>query len=242
MFAVFPQRCRGVRVRVTIDQLIRAALVAIALSLVTPAAVAAELCGGPLSNNNFGRPLDYASDQDKYGFGDGAKNKLALVEDYHFNSDVEMLVSGMTGPLPTDLHYTLRHFPNHYRALHSIAKWHLQNPSPDDEECNCVKWLLPAECYFTRAITFRPQDPVLYYILGIYLHKKGDLERARDAYNDASKLGLDGAEFQYNYGLLLVDLEDYELAREYAKKAYGGGVPFPGLRNKLKRAGQWRDG
>lgn len=208
----------------------------------TSGSYAAGLCGGPLGDNNFNRPLDYASNQDKYGYGEGKTNKLALVENFHFNSDVEMLVDGMTGPLPTDIHYTLKHFPNHYRALHSMAKWHLQNPNPDDEECDCLRWLLPAECYFTRAITFRPRDPMLYYILGIYLHQSGELDRSFEAYSDAAKLGLNAAEFHYNFGLLLVDQGNYELAREYAKRAYTNGVPFPGLRNKLQRVGEWRDG
>ena len=94
-------------------------------------AVHAALCGGPLDDNNFNRPLDYTSDRDKYGFGEGRTNKLALVEDHHFNADVEMLIDGINGPLPGDIHYTLKHFPNHYRALHTMAKWHLQNPNPE---------------------------------------------------------------------------------------------------------------
>ena len=210
-------------------------------TLCGPASRAAELCGGPLSDNNFDRPLDYTSNEDKYGWSEGQKNKLALVENAHFTAEVEMLVDGVNGPLPGDIHYTLKHFPNHYRALHAMAKWHLQNPNPRDEDCgDCLAWLLPAECYFTRAITFKPKDPMLYYILGVYQHQKGDLGAALDAYNDAEKLGLTDAEFHYNFGLLLVDLKDYEGAREYAAKAYSAGAPFPGLRNKLERAGEWR--
>jgi tetratricopeptide (TPR) repeat protein len=198
-----------------------------------------ELCGGPLSDNNFGRPLDYTSDFDKFGFSDGAANKLELVESFHFDRDVEMLVAGMQGPLPGDIHYTLKHFPNHYRALYSMAQWHLKNPNPKQEECDCLDWLLTAECYFTRAITFKPEDPTLFYIYGLYLHKKGDLESAVDAYNDAGKLGLDTAEYHYNLGLLLVDMGHYEDARSHAKSAYGKGVTFPGLKRKLEALGQW---
>ena len=211
-----------------------------ALVLLHGLAAHADLCGGPLNNNNFNRPLDYTSNQDKYGFGEGRNNKLALVEDNHFNSDVEMLIDGMHGPLPGDIHYTLTHFPNHHRALHSMAKWHLQNPNPKDEECGgCVSWLLPAECYFTRAITFKPEDPMRYYILGLYLHQNKDLDRALAAYDDALTLGAESAEIYYNMGLLFIDREEYEAARIHAEKAYAMGAPFPGLRNKLKRAGEW---
>ncbi|HNP62625.1 MAG TPA: hypothetical protein PKH39_01755 [Woeseiaceae bacterium] len=212
----------------------------VSLSLLASNQVWAELCGGPLSDNNFGRPLDYTSNEDKYGYSGGQGNKLLIVEKHHFNRDVEMLIAGMQGPLPGDIHYTLKQFPNHYRALNTMAQWHLQNPNPTDEECgNCLEWLLPAECYFARAIALTPEDPVIYYIFGLYLHKNKELEKAVNAYNDASTLGLDTAEFHYNLGLLLVDMKDYESARTHALKAYSLGVRFPGLRNKLKKLGKW---
>ena len=76
---------------------------------------------------------------------------------------------------------------------------------------------------------------MLFYILGIYLPQKGELERALVAYDDAQAVGADSAEFHYNMGLLLVDIGDYELARAHAKKAYDKGAPLSGLQNKLKR-------
>jgi tetratricopeptide (TPR) repeat protein len=45
----------------------------------------------------------------------------------------------------------------------------------------------------------------------------------------------------YNLGLVYFDLKDYEKALESAHKAYAGGFPLPGLRNKLERAGVWRE-
>jgi len=60
-----------------------------------------------------------------------------------------------------------------------------------------------------------------------------------DAYNDASTLGLDTAEFHYNMGLLMVDVKDYESAKVHAQKAYSMGARFPGLQNKLKAVGEW---
>ena len=217
------------------------AVLSLAISLQTvPSVALAELCGGPLSNNNFDRPLDYTSAEDRYGWSEGQKNKLALVENAHFTAEVEQLLKGVNGPLPGDIHYTLMHWPNHYRALNAMANWHLQNPNPKDEECDCIEWLLPPECYFTRAITFKPKDPMLYYVLGVYLHKKEELDKAEDAYNDALRLGLNAPEFNYNYGLLMIDLGNYDRAMEFASKAYSQGVPFPGLRNKLQQAGRWQ--
>ena len=78
----------------------------------------AELCGGPLNDNMFGRPLVYTCNDDKYGGTGDQSDKLELVERFHFDSDVERLISGINRPLPGDIVYTLRQFPNHYRALH----------------------------------------------------------------------------------------------------------------------------
>lgn len=214
-------------------------LVIVTMTLLWGDVAWSELCGGPLSDNMFGRPLDYTSDEDKYAYSGGQRNKLGLVEKYHFNRKVETLEGGMNGVLPGDIHYVLKQFPNHYRALNSMANWHLQNPNPTDEDCNCLDWLLSAECYFTRALTLKQDDPVVYYILAIYLHKNGDIEKSADAYRDAEKLGLDSAEFHYNMGLLLVDAKDYQSARAQAEKAYAMGVGIPGLRNKLEKLGEW---
>ena len=57
----------------------------------------------------------------------------------------------------------------------------------------------------------------------------------------ADKLMPGDANVAYNLGLIYVDLKDYENAREYAKRAYDGGFPLPGLRQKLVQAGQWRE-
>ena len=42
-------------------------------------------------------------------------------------------------------------------------------------------------------------------------------------------------------GLAYADLKQYDKALESAHRAYGAGFPLPGLKNKLKRAGKWRE-
>ena len=54
-----------------------------------------------------------------------------------------------------------------------------------------------------------------------------------------SIFGAESAEFHYNFGLLYIDLENYTEAREQAELAYAKGAPFPGLKNKLTRLGEW---
>lgn len=49
--------------------------------------------------------------------------------------------------------------------------------------------------------------------------------------------GGESAELQYLLGLVLVDMKNYESAREHARMAYELGYPLPALRDKLARAG-----
>ena len=58
-------------------------------------------------HNAFG-PFDYRT---------ATKDKLKLVESYHFTPKVESLIGGQSGTLGADIDYTLRAFPNHPRAL-----------------------------------------------------------------------------------------------------------------------------
>ncbi len=59
-------------------------------------------------------------------------------------------------------------------------------------------------------------------------------------FEQAEKLVPDDPIIAYNMGLLLTEKRDFERARIYAKKAYEGGLQFPGLRDKLAKQGQWR--
>ena len=184
----------------------------------------AELCGGPLENNNFQRPVD---------FRDRTKEAAALniVERIHFTSDVEALVKGATAPLPMDIDYTLRQIPNHYRALSAMARYDLQHPRRADAQ------YYPVECYFERAFAFHPDDPNPYFIYAVYLHRAKKYDAALKEYKQAEQLGLNSAELYYNLGLLYLDMNDLKQAKAYADKAYGEGYPLPGLRNRLERAG-----
>ena len=217
----------------------------VSATLMLASGSAAAVCGGPLTDNAFGRPLDYNDPQDtvvpQASCPGGCLN---LVEGVHFDTDVETLQDGMTGPLPGDIQYVLGVYPNHYRALNAMATWQLQN----DDAALALQatkatgpelQLFSVDCYFERATTFKPNDPTLYYLQGIYLHWKKDLDAALTAYEKAIGKGGDTAELHYNLGLLYLDLRDYDSARLHADKAYTMGVPLLGLRNKLERVGKW---
>lgn len=155
------------------------------------------------------------------------------VERNHFIPAVETLQRGQTAPLPRDIAFVLRQFPNHYRALNAMARWQLRNKLPIDEPENQV-WT--ADCYFQRAIAFRPDDWQIHFIYGIYLHGAKRLEEAERAYKAAEENGADGPNYYYNRGLLDVDLGHLDAADANAEKAYGMGASLPGLRDKIARA------
>jgi tetratricopeptide (TPR) repeat protein len=184
----------------------------------------AELCGGPLENNNFQHPVDFR-DRVKEGAN------IELVERFHFTSKVEALLSGETAPLPMDINYVLRQIPNHYRALSAMARWDLEHPRRPDAKYFTV------DCYFERAFAFHPDDPDPYFIYAVYLHRKKDYAGALRQYKQAESLGLDSAELYYNLGLLYLDMNDLRQAKLYADRAYRNGYPLPGLKNRLARAG-----
>ncbi len=157
------------------------------------------------------------------------KKYLPIVEEYHFNKQVENLIRGMTSGVLGDIDYTLRAFPNHHRALKSVARYWLQGRE------NPAK-LPPAECYLQRAEAFAPDDYKVHLIFGIYLHRKHKLQKARKHYLTAIKLQPKSALSHYNLGLLYVDLNELDLARKEARAAAKLGYPLKGLSHRIQRA------
>jgi len=163
------------------------------------------------------------------------QEKLSIVERFHFTPEVENLVRGKSGYIWGDLDYTLRAWPNHHRALNAMIRFqeHL-----DKTEIRRLKAseVPPVECYLQRAIAFSPRDATSRMLFAIFLHRKGQMAKARKVYEGAIQLAPQDLQLQYNYGLLLVDLGELERAREVAKLVYAQDFPLPGLRRKLKSA------
>jgi tetratricopeptide (TPR) repeat protein len=184
----------------------------------------ASVCGS--LQNAYG-PYDYRTDTDK----------LAIVERFHFGADVESLRAGMTThKIGGDISYTLRAFPNHHRALHSIARLGLKEKAARPRGSKYT-----VDCWFERAMRFRPDDGMVSLTYGIYLFQLGKKAEALKMLEAAEKRGETGANFHYNIGLLYADLGRYDQALAHAHQAYAQGFNLPGLRNKLERAGKWRD-
>jgi tetratricopeptide (TPR) repeat protein len=189
---------------------------------------AADSVGGCGRLENAYGPFDYTN-------AEHVAHKLPIVEKFHFTSDVEHLVRGASSSVPGDLDYTLRAFPNHHRALSAMANYQLTHPRPSDAR------YYSADCYFLRAIAFKPTDAMVHEIYGVYLHSLGKYEQALQQYRAAVRLMPDLADAYYNLGLLYADMQQYQPALEAARHAYDLGYPLPGLRTRLQSLGVWKD-
>ena len=211
------------------------------LTVACRVASASPPCGDIVAS--FG-PFDFRDPAVRQG---GLSSPLYLVESAHLTANVENLVKGgNTGSLLGDISYTLRAFPNHPRALYTISRYERQQIKNSQSKgetyippINSLGWPESTECFFDRAIRWRPDDPSVRLVYGIHLHLSGRLNEALQQYQLSEKLQLKSADLNYNMGLLYFDLKKYDLSKQYAQKAYQLGYPLPGLRKKLASVGQW---
>lgn len=160
-------------------------------------------------------------------------DKLPIVLGAHFTREVEQLIKGNRGSIISDIDYTLRAIPNYHRALAAMAKYQRRKHLSANER----NQFYSADCYFRRALYFSPSDVTSRMLYAIHLQMTARKDQAAAQYQHALSLAPDYTELQYNYALLLVDLERYDEAVELAKKAYAKGFPLPGLKNKLAEKG-----
>jgi tetratricopeptide (TPR) repeat protein len=183
---------------------------------------------GELTGGHYG-PFDYLN---RFSL----KEQLDIVEYMHFTPDIENLVKGNTGPIAADLNYTLHAWPNHHRALTALAKLSIRDKTSRPSGAK-----YPVECYFDRAIRFKSDDGTVRMIYGGYLSKTGKPNQAIEQLEIAVKLLPDNAIAHYNLGILYLDKKEYSKAKIHAEKAYALDFPLPGLRNRLKKVGAWKD-
>lgn len=201
------------------------AIIMMSASVSLHAAPTTTYCGDLKSS--FG-PFDYTNSENR--------SNLEVVENFHFTKNVEQLTKGNTGTVGGDLAYTLATFPNHHRALMAFSKLVLRDKKLRPEGAR-----YSIECYFDRAMRFKPDDGIVRMIYGIYLLKSGDLGKAIDQLNEANRLQPENANINYNLGLLYMKKKDYQQAKIHAKKAYALGFPLQGLKNMLSEAGHWNE-
>lgn len=221
-----PQQARRATVqfkRISLQAGIGALLACVPLS---PVLAAAELEGGCGSLTGSFGPFDYRIALDRH----------AIVETYHFTRQVERLQSGQSASLGADIGYTLRAFPNHPRALLAMMRL-----GQRDKTERPVGSPYTVRCFFERAVRFTPDDGIVRALFGMYLARKGERAEAMDQLETASALAASDVNIHYNAGLAYLELSEFERALTHAHAAYRLGSPLPGLRDRLKSAGKWRE-
>jgi hypothetical protein len=159
------------------------------------------------------------------------------VERRHFTAKVENLQSGESTSKPgPDIDYTLKKFPNHHRALSAVsrlgAKLQTQHVPGMDYSVNC---------YFERALMFRPKDVVARMLYAQHLGREKRMTDAQAHLDRVASLAQDNPQTHYNAGLIAFELGDMERALKQAHVAYGLGYTATKLRDDLIKAGRWSD-
>ena len=208
---------------------LRSVILAFLLSGALHSAYADLGCPPAIKTTPGNFPLDY-NDPDNKG------HILYLVEMRHFTPAVENLQHGSTSSIGGDLSYVLNAYPNHPRALNAMARLAEKDhaPQPSGAEYSI-------DCYFQRAMNFAPSDPLPPMLYAIYLANHDKDQEALQNYQLSEKIEPDNPNLQYNMGLLYFKMKEYDKSLEYAHKAYDGGFPLPGLRQKLQKAGIWKN-
>ena len=183
-------------------------------------------CGPLFSEGQYG-PYDYRTDRDK----------LPIVLGAHFTPEVEALIRGRTSARPgTDIDYTLRAIPNNHRALMAMMRLGEKEKTPQPSGSR-----YSVQCWFERAITFRPDDAVVRMIYSTYLGKQGRLPEANAQLELATVHAKENAFTHYNIGLHYFDLKNYDQALAQAHQAIALGFGQTALREQLQRVNKWAE-
>jgi hypothetical protein len=206
----------------------RAALAAVWIGLGSGALAQTgeQACGNPF-RNHFG-PFDYRT---------APAETRKLVEDYHFTPGIQSLTkpqNTMMRDMAQDVEYTLGVFPNHPRALlvmHRLAMRWKSDPPPGTGRT--------VECWFDRAVRFRPDDTVVRSLYAQYLGRINRKEDAARQITLAVAQAKDNALSHYNIGLVAMEMGNTELALQQAHRAAALGFPRSELADQLRRANAW---
>lgn len=204
------------------------AMVAVVGSLLLAGIAAAETQASCGSLDNPYGPYDFRRDQDK----------TPIVIRAHFTPMVEALIRGTTNTTPgNDIDYTLRAIPNHPKALLAMARLAEREKADPPRGSRYT-----VDCWFERALRFRPDDQVVRML---YAKTLIDKQRKDEALAHLNIVRIQYAKENpityYNLGLLYVDIKEYELALQQAYKALELGHPKTELQEKLRALGRWQD-
>lgn len=211
--------------RTSFSSLLAGLLIALFSSSAAFAQAVGSACGTLSSPGQYG-PYDFRTDRDK----------VQIVLMAHFTPADEALLPTKLGPPGGAIDYTLRALPNYHRAL--IAMMRLGEKEKTSQPRGSTHSI---ECWFERAILFRPDDAVVRMIYSTYLNSKGRILDANTQLGIATTYAKDSAFTHYNIGLHYFDLKNYDKALVQAHQAMALGWTQTELRAQLQRVGKWHE-
>lgn len=196
---------------------------ALALISSLPAQADAEKVCGKVTNH-YG-PFDYRT---------ANAQQRQLVEGAHFDEGVRTLTKGKTGPFGGDIDYTLSVFPNHPLALIVMERL-----TEKEKKAVPTGARYGMDCWFDRALRFRPDDHVPRLLYVDYLIRKQRLEEAVKHLDYVAETTQDNPLAQFNAGMLYLDMKAYDQALRQAHRVLAMGIERPELRDRLRAVGRW---
>lgn len=200
-------------------------LIALSAGLPASAQTLGPSCGTLSSAGQYG-PYDFRTDHDK----------VQIVLATHFTPAIEALLPTRLGPPGGDIDYTLRALPNYHRAL--IAMMRLGEKQKTSRPTGSRYTI---DCWFERAMVFRPDDAVVRMIYSTYLQSQARIAEANAQLGLATVYAKDNAFTHYNIGLHYFKLGNYEKALAQAHEAKALGWTKTELRDQLQSVGKWTD-
>jgi len=194
--------------------------------------LAADLsCPNPSGGTNGGSsgqfgPFDYRDPSVRTG----PSNPLHLVESAHFTAEVATLTRGQSGYLAGDLSYTLRAFPNHHRALQSLADLGIRDKISKPDH---LPYTIP--CFFIRAKNYAPTDGMVNAVFAYYLANMNQKDMALTEVEQAIKKAGNNPRIYYDIGLAYYYIGDYNKAMESSEIAKKLGSSAVGLDTLLSQ-------
>lgn len=204
-----------------------AALLAFTLALPVAAQTAGAAGCGDLANGSNG-PFDYRNQR---------RDLRALAEANHFTPEVETLIRGKSSHvIGSDIHFVLAAFPNHPRALMAMMRLGEKQRTPVPPGA-----AYSVECYFERAVRFRPDDNVARMTYAMFLSRSARAPEALQQLDRVVGTAGDNAFTHFNTGVLYFEMKQYDKALAQAHAAMAQGLPRTELREQLKSVGKWTE-
>jgi predicted Zn-dependent protease len=135
-----------------------------------------------------------------------------------------------------DIGYTLKSSPNHHRALLTLVNLGAKTKSLQP---GALEYSI--ECWFDRALRYRPDDNIVRMIFAQYLVQIGRAPDAKQQLTFATSAAGDNPLTHHNIGLVYFEMGEFDMALVQAHEARKLGFERSRLESLLVQKGKWQE-